>query len=243
MEFAKAAAPTNGSVADLSKVNLAAIATNIHANLDDDHLSALQQLSPSHMATMASGVDITSGESAAIASTLTHFATKAEVVVEFAKVAAPTIAADASGNLDFSSIKIDDFVTSANTLDQDNTKALANLDPKHMATMAAGTDLSAGLKVDDLSHFATKAEVAVEFAKVAAPTSIADASGKFDFSSIKIDDFVTTANTLDRDNTKALAKLDPTHMATMAKGTDLSAGLKADDPITSLQRRTCISLH
>ena len=117
----------------------------------------------------------------------------------------------------------------ANTLDQDNTKALANLDPKHMATMAAGTDLSAGLKVDDLSHFATKAEVVVEFAKVAAPTSIADASGKFDFSSIKIDDFVTTANTLDQDNTKALAKLDPTHMATMAKGTDLSAGLKADD--------------
>ena len=76
-----------------------------------------------------------------------------------------------------------------------------------MATMAGGTDLSAGLKVDDLSHFATKAEVVVEFAKVAAPTSIADASGKFDFSSIKIDDFVTTANTLDQDNTKPLPNL------------------------------------
>jgi hypothetical protein len=229
VEFAKAAAPASGGIVDLSKVDLGAIATNIHANLDDDHLSALQQLSPTHMASMATGVDITSS-AINVGSTLSHFATKAEVVVEFAKAAAPSATTDASGGFDFSSISITDFVTNVHAnLDTDHTSALANLDPIHMATMAKGTDLSAGLKVDDLSHFATKAEVVVEFAKVAAPTASADASGKFDFSAIKIDDFVTSANTLDTDSTKALAKLDPTHMATMAKGTDLSAGLKADD--------------
>ncbi|MBT3666096.1 MAG: hypothetical protein HN548_01345, partial [Opitutae bacterium] len=72
-----------------------------------------------------------------------------------------------------------------------------------------------------LSHFATKAEVVVEFAKVAAP---ADAGGKFDFTTIKMDDFVSNIHTnLDEDHTKALAKLDPSHMATMAAGTDLSS--------------------
>jgi hypothetical protein len=227
VEFAKAAAPTSGGTVDLSKVDLGAIATNIHANLDDDHLTALQQLSPTHMATMATGVDITSS-AINVGTTLSHFATKAEVVVEFAKAAVPTAVADAAGALDFSIIKIDEFVTNVHaSLDTDHTAALANLDPAHMATMAKGTDLTSGLKVADLSHFATKAEVVVEFAKVAAPTASADASGKFDFSAIKIDDFVTSANTLDTDSTKALAKLDPTHMATMAKGTDLSAGLKS----------------
>ena len=229
VEFAKAAAPTSGGTVDLSKVDLGAIATNIHANLDDDHLTALQQLSPTHMASMATGVDITKSD-INVGTTLTHFATKAEVVVEFAKAAVPTAVADAAGALDFSTIKIDDFVTNVHaSLDTDHTAALANLDPSHMATMAKGTDLTSGLKVADLSHFATKAEVVVEFAKVAAPTASADASGKFDFSAIKIDDFVTSANTLDTDSTKALAKLDPTHMATMAKGTDLSAGLKTED--------------
>ena len=146
--------------------------------------------------------------------------------MEFAKVAVPSASSDSSGKFDFSSIKIDDFVSTANNLDTDHTAALAKLDPSHMATMAKGTDLSAGLNADDLSHFATKAEVVVEFAKVAAP---ADAAGVFDFSTISIDSFVTTANSLDTDSTKALAKLDPSHMATMAKDTDLSAGLKADD--------------
>ncbi len=229
VEFAKAAAPTSGGTVDLSKVDLGAIATNIHANLDDDHLTALQQLSPTHMASMATGVDITKTD-INVGTTLTHFATKAEVVVEFAKAAVPTAVADAAGALDFSTIKIDDFVTNVHaSLDTDHTAALANLDPTHMATMAKGTDLTSGLKVADLSHFATKAEVVVEFAKVAAPTAAADASGKFDFSAIKIEDFVSTANTLDTDSTKALANLDPVHMATMAKGTDLSAGLKTDD--------------
>jgi len=229
VEFAKAAAPTSGGTVDLSKVDLGAIATNIHANLDDDHLTALQQLSPTHMASMATGVDITKSD-INVGTTLTHFATKAEVVVEFAKAAVPTAVADAAGALDFSTIKIDDFVNNVHaSLDTDHTAALANLDPAHMATMAKGTDLTSGLKVADLSHFATKAEVVVEFAKVAAPTASADTSGKFDFSAIKIEDFVTSANTLDTDSTKALAKLDPTHMATMAKGTDLSAGLKTED--------------
>jgi hypothetical protein len=229
VEFAKAAAPTSGGIVDLSKVDLGAIATNIHTNLDDDHLSALQQLSPTHMASMATGVDITSSE-INVGNTLSHFATKAEVVVEFAKAAAPTSSASANGEFDFTSIKMDDFVKNVHaSLDTDHTAALANLDPAHMATMAKGTDFTTGLKVDDLSHFATKAEVVVEFAKVAAPSASSDSSGKFDFSSIKIDDFVSTANNLDTDHTAALAKLDPSHMATMAKGTDLSAGLKADD--------------
>ena len=229
VEFAKAAAPTSGGIVDLSKVDLGAIATNIHANLDDDHLSALQQLSPTHMASMATGVDITSTE-INVGSTLTHFATKAEVVVEFAKAAAPTSSAAANGEFDFTSIKLDDFVKNVHdSLDTDHTAALANLDPTHMATMAKGTDFTTGLKVDDLSHFATKAEVVVEFAKVAAPSASSDSSGRFDFSTVKIDDFVSTANNLDTDHTKALSKLDPSHMATMAKGTDLSAGLNADD--------------
>jgi len=229
VEFAKAAAPTAvGGVVDFSNVDLGAIATNIHANLDDDHLSALQNLSPAHMASMAEGVDITS-TTINVGTTLSHFATKAEVIVEFAKAAAPTMSADASGNIDFSKIDVTGFVKNVHaSLDSDHTAALSNLDPAHMATMAAGTDFSAGLKVDDLSHFATKAEVIVEFAKVAAPTATASATGKFDFSKVKIDDFVTSANTLNTDNTKALANLDPKHMATMAAGTDLSEGLNTD---------------
>ena len=63
VEFAKAAAPTSGGTVDFSKVDLGAIATNIHANLDDDHLNALQQLSPTHMASMATGVEITNTRS------------------------------------------------------------------------------------------------------------------------------------------------------------------------------------
>ena len=222
VEFAKAAAPTSAEgVVDLSKIDLGAIATNIHANLDDDHLSALQNLSPAHMASMATGVDITSSE-INVGNTLSHFATKAEVIVEFAKAAAPTSTADSSGNIDFSNIDVTSFVTKIHvSLDIDHTTALSNLDPSHMATMAIGTDFSAGLNVDDLSHFATKAEVIVEFAKVAAP---ADATGIFDFTTIKMDDFVSNIHTnLDEDHTKALAKLDPSHMATMAVGTDLSS--------------------
>jgi hypothetical protein len=229
VEFAKAAAPTSAAgVVDLSKIDLGAIATNIHANLDDDHLAALQNLSPTHMASMAIGVDLTSSE-INVGNTLSHFATKAEVIVEFAKAAAPTSTADTSGNIDFSKIDVAGFVKNVHaSLDTDHTTALSNLDPSHMATMAKGTDFSAGLKVDDLSHFATKAEVIVEFAKVAAPTAEAGATGKFDFANVKIDDFVTSVNTLNTDNTKALANLDPKHMATMAAGTDLSAGLNAD---------------
>lgn len=227
VEFAKAAAPTSaGGVIDLSTIDLGAIATNIHANLDDDHLTALQQLSPTHMASMATGVDITSA-SINVGTTLSHFATKAEVIVEFAKVAAPSAAADASGALDFSSIKMDDFVNNIHSnLDESHTLALASLDPSHMATMASGTDLSSATLdstaiAGKLSHFATKAEVIVEFAKVAAP---ADETGKFDFATIKMDDFVSNIHTnLDEDHTKALAKLDPSHMATMASGTDLSS--------------------
>jgi hypothetical protein len=230
VEFAKAAAPAAvGGVVDFSNVDLGAIATNIHANLDDDHLSALQNLSPAHMASMAEGVDITS-TTINVGTTLSHFATKAEVIVEFAKAAAPSMSADASGNIDFSKIDVTGFVKNVHaSLDSDHTAALSNLDPAHMATMAAGTDFSAGLKVDDLSHFATKAEVIVEFAKVGSKISTADTSGKFDFSSINIDDYVTTANSLDVDSTKSLAKLDPSHMATMAADTDMTAGFKPAD--------------
>ena len=214
VEFAKVAA--GGT--DLSGVDLAAVATNIHSNLDDDHLTALQQLNPTHLATMATGTDLTAS-GVDVAGKLKHFATKAEVVVEFAKVSVGSVVADASGSLDFSAINIDTFVTNIHSsLDEDHTAALANLDPTHMATMAAGTDLTAsGIDVSKkLTHFATTAEVVVEFAKVSA--------GGTDLSSISIDTFVTNIhNTLDEDHTAALAKLDPTHMATMAAGTDLTA--------------------
>jgi hypothetical protein len=228
VEFAKAAAPTATADAsgkfDFSSIDLASVATNIHANLDDDHLTALQQLDPSHLKTMATGTDLTAS-GVDVAGKLKHFATKAEVVVEFAKVSVGSSSADASGNIDFSSINMDNFVTNIHSnLDEDHTTALANLDPSHMSTMAAGTDLTAsGINVaTKLSHFATKAEVVVEFAKVSA--------GGADISGVSITDFVTNIHAnLDEDHTTALAKLDPSHMATMAAGTDLSAGLKSDD--------------
>ena len=214
VEFAKVAA--GGS--DLSGIDLASVATNIHANVDDDQLVALQQLDPTHLSTMATGTDITA-TGVDVASKLKHFATKAEVVVEFAKVSVGTSTADASGNIDFSSISLETFVTNIHsTLDEDHTAALANLDPTHMATMAAGTDLTAsGVNVaTKLTHFATKAEVVVEFAKVSA--------GGTDLTGISIDTFVTNVHsTIDEDQTAALAKLDPSHMATMAAGTDLTA--------------------
>jgi hypothetical protein len=214
VEFAKVAA--GGS--DLTGIDLATVASNIHSNLDDDHLTALQQLDPTHLETMATGTDLTAS-GVDVAGKLKHFATKAEVVVEFAKVSVGTATADTAGNLDFSAINIGDFVTNINSnLDEDHTTALANLDPSHMATMAAGTDLTAsGVNVaTKLTHFATKAEVVVEFAKVSA--------GSTDLSGVAIADFVTNVNdNLDEDHTAALANLDPSHMATMAAGTDLTA--------------------
>ena len=119
---------------------------------------------------MATGTDLTAS-GVDVAGKLKHFATKAEVVVEFAKVSVGSSTIDASGNIDFSKIDIGTFVTNIHSnLDEDHTTALANLDPSHMATMAAGTDLTAtGVNVaTKLSHFATKAEVVVEFAKVSA---------------------------------------------------------------------------
>ena len=220
VEFAKVAA--GGS--DLTGIDLATVASNIHSNLDDDHLTALQQLDPSHLATMATGTDLTAS-GVDVAGKLKHFATKAEVVVEFAKVSVGTATTDASGNIDFSAINVGDFVSNIHAnLDEDHTTALANLDPTHMATMAAGTDLTAsGVNVaTKLTHFATKAEVVVEFAKVSA--------GGTDLSGVTIGDFVTNVHAnLDEDHTTALAKLDPTHMATMAAGTDMSSGLQVAD--------------
>ena len=220
VEFAKVAA--GGS--DLTGIDLATVATNIHSNLDDDHLTALQQLDPTHLATMATGTDLTAS-GVDVAGKLKHFATKAEVVVEFAKVSVGSSTIDASGNIDFSKIDIGTFVTNIHSnLDEDHTTALANLDPSHMATMAAGTDLTAtGVNVaTKLSHFATKAEVVVEFAKVSA--------GGTDLSGVTITDFVTNVHAnLDEDHTTALAKLDPSHMATMAAGTDMSSGLQVAD--------------
>ena len=228
VEFAKAAAPSATADAsgkfDFSSIDLATVATNIHANLDDDHLTALQQLDPSHLKTMATGTDLTAS-GVDVAGKLKHFATKAEVVVEFAKVSVGSSTIDASGNIDFSKIDIGTFVTNIHSnLDEDHTTALANLDPSHMATMAAGTDLTAtGVNVaTKLSHFATKAEVVVEFAKVSA--------GGTDLSGVAITDFVTNVHAnLDEDHTTALAKLDPSHMATMAAGTDMSSGLQVAD--------------
>ena len=228
VEFAKAAAPSATADAsgkfDFSSIDLATVATNIHANLDDDHLTALQQLDPSHLKTMATGTDLTAS-GVDVAGKLKHFATKAEVVVEFAKVSVGSSTIDASGNIDFSKIDIGTFVTNIHSnLDEDHTTALANLDPSHMATMAAGTDLTAtGVNVaTKLSHFATKAEVVVEFAKVSA--------GGTDLSGVAFTDFVTNVHAnLDEDHTTALAKLDPSHMATMAAGTDMSSGLQVAD--------------
>jgi hypothetical protein len=71
------------------------------------------------MATMAAGTDLTAS-GVNVATKLTHFATKAEVVVEFAKVSA--------GSTDLSGVAIADFVTNVNdNLDEDHTAALANL--------------------------------------------------------------------------------------------------------------------
>ena len=111
VEFAKKVA-AGGS--DLSGIDLASVATSIHTNIDDDQLVALQQLEPTHLSTMATGTDITS-TGVDVASKLKHFATKAEVVVEFAKVSVGTSTADASGNIDFSSISLETFVTSINS--------------------------------------------------------------------------------------------------------------------------------
>jgi hypothetical protein len=222
VEFAKAAAPTSaGGVVDLSKIDIGAIATNIHANLDDDHLTALQQLSPTHMATMATGVDLTAAE-INVGNTLSHFATKAEVVVEFAKVAAP---ADAGGKFDFTTIKMDDFVSNIHTnLDEDHTKALAKLDPSHMATMATGTDLSSA-SLDStaiagkLSHFATKGELASGF--------IGDGGANVD-----IDSIITNVHeTITVEHTTSLATFSPSEMLLLIGNTPITqiadAGTKA----------------
>ena len=57
-----------------------------------------------------------------------------------------------------------------------------------MSTFSTGIDLTTSFDASTLKQsvkkFATKAEVTVEFAKAAAPAAAADASGKFDFSSI-----------------------------------------------------------
>ena len=155
------------------------------------------------MATMAAGTDLTAS-GVNVATKLTHFATKAEVVVEFAKVSA--------GGTDLSGVAIADFVTNVHAnLDEDHTTALAKLDPTHMAVMAAGTDMSSGLQVADLSHFATKGELASVYV---------DAGG----AGVDIASIVTTIHsTITVEFTTSLKEFDPTHMATMATGVDITA--------------------
>ena len=97
------------------------------------------------------------------------------------------------------------------TLDEDHTTALAKLDPTHMATMAAGTDMSSGLQVADLSHFATKGELASVYV---------DAGG----AGVDIASIVTTIHTtITVEFTTSLKEFDPTHMATLATGVDIAA--------------------
>jgi hypothetical protein len=155
------------------------------------------------MATMAAGTDLTAS-GVNVATKLTHFATKAEVVVEFAKVSA--------GGTDLTGVAIADFVTNVHAnLDEDHTTALAKLDPIHMATMAAGTNFSAGLQADDLSHFATKGELASVYV---------DAGG----ASVDIASIVTKVHaTITVEFTTSLKEFDPSHMATMATGVDITA--------------------
>ena len=80
-----------------------------------------------------------------------------------------------------------------------------------MATMAAGTDLSAGLQAADLSHFATKGELASVYV---------DAGG----AGVDIASIVTKIHTtITVEFTTSLKEFDPSHMATMATGVDITA--------------------
>ena len=77
-----------------------------------------------------------------------------------------------------------------------------------MATMAKGTDLSAGLKADDLNHFATKGELA----------SVYIDAGQ------DVTTVVTQVHTtITVEFSTSLKEFDPSHMKTMATGVDLTA--------------------
>ena len=77
-----------------------------------------------------------------------------------------------------------------------------------MATMAKGTDMTAGLKADDLNHFATKGELA----------SVYIDAGQ------DVTTVVTQVHTtITVEFTTSLKEFDPSHMKTMATGVDLTA--------------------
>jgi len=156
--FAKKAGGT-----DLSGVDLSVIATQIHTSLDDDHLTALQNLSIEHMDAMMP--DASALSSGLNVSHIAHVATKAEVVVEFAKASAGTTKLNDDGTLDFgksfTATNMKAFVTTVHThISEDMTKSLALFDPEHMATLVptGGT-----MDQSELEHFGTKAQVGATY--------------------------------------------------------------------------------
>ena len=145
---------------DFSGVDLSVIATQIHASLDDDHLEALQNLSLDHMdAMMPDASELSAGLNV---SHIAHVATKAEVVVEFAKATAGT---NDDGTVKFSdsftATNMKAFVTTVHThITEDMTKSIALFDPEHMSTLVptGGT-----MDQSELEHFGTKAQVGATY--------------------------------------------------------------------------------
>jgi hypothetical protein len=107
------------------------VVEHLHSSLDGDSLSALKSLEKSHMSTLSTGIDLTTSfDASTLKQSVKKFATKAEVTVEFAKAAAPTATADASGKFDFSSIDLASVATNIHAnLDDDHLTALQQLDP------------------------------------------------------------------------------------------------------------------
>jgi hypothetical protein len=145
---------------ELTGVDLSTIATSIHETLDDDHISALQNLSVTHLdAMMPETSELSSGLNV---SHIAHVATKAEVVVEFAKASAGTTAVKDDGSIDFgSSFEITSFVTTVHThITEEMTQSIALFDPEHISTLVptGGT-----INQEELEHFGTKAQVGATF--------------------------------------------------------------------------------
>jgi len=156
--FAKKSGGSN-----LKGVDLSSIAKQIHANLDDDHITALQNLSIEHMDAMmpeeselSSGLDV---------SHIAHIATKAEVVVEFAKASAGSTILNDDGTINFgtsfTATNMKAFVTTVHThITEDMTKSIALFDPEHISTLVptGGT-----MDQSELEHFGTKAQVGATY--------------------------------------------------------------------------------
>jgi hypothetical protein len=183
---------------NLSGIDLGAIATQIHSSLDDDHLNALQNLSVEHMdammpdaSTLANGLDV---------SHIAHVATKAEVVLEFAKASAGTTKLNDDGTINFgtsfTTANMKDFVTTVHThITEDMTKSIALYDPEHMNTLVptGGT-----MDQSELEHFGTKAQVGATYFKA----DMTEAERRATALSVS-----AKVNTMDKDMTTSFKKI------------------------------------